>query len=174
MKMICSSLLGALLCMSSQLAFAESYVESKIEDAVEYMDDNADKKVDFEEYYEESVENDSDLYDVNQDGYITSGEIEQELKEELIETVDEMNRLGMSEENVEDAVTKSLNSVKKRAEKMLDSMDFDHDNLVEEDEFKAYKRKQFSALDKNQDGSLSADDTKRKSSYKGYPIVISK
>lgn len=174
MKMLFCSLLGCVLCISSQLAFAESYVESTIEKAVNSMDDNADKKVDFQEYYEESVDHGDDSFDVNRDGYITSGEIEQELKEELIETVDEMNRIGMPEENVEQAVTQSLNSVKKRAEKMLESMDFDHDNLVEKDEFKAYKRKQFATLDKNRDGSLSADDTKHKSSYKGYPIVISK
>ena len=161
-----------MIIASSSAVMAQSYSEEKAKAIVTEMDDNADKKVDFQEFYQESVTDNQDSYDSNHDGYITSGEVALEIKEDLIDTVTEMNRLGVSEHDADLTIVNTLNTVEQRADAIVKQMDSDGDNLVEEEELKAYQRKQFDALDKNKDGFLSAADVEKKSKHKGFPIRL--
>lgn len=170
MKVLLSLLITGSLIIAAPVSFAETYSETEMKERVGEMDDNADKKITFQEFYEEVVTDNTDSYDTNRDGYITSDEVEQEMTEDLIETVDEMNRLGVSESDANKTVIKTLNSIEQKSEAIVDQMDTDNDNLVEKEELKAYQRKQFNALDKNKDGFLSSADLRKKSSHKGYPI----
>jgi len=168
--MLLRLLIASALITTSTTILAESYGESQMQKMVGKMDDNADKKINFKEFYEGTVKESPETYDINHDGYITSGEVKQEMTEEVIETVEEMNRLGVSEKNADATISKMLNAIDSKAEAIVKQMDFDHDNLVEANELKAYERKQFKALDKNKDGVLSAADSKTTSVYKGFPI----
>ncbi len=166
--LITTSLLLSFLSTVSTHTFAESDVA----EMVGKMDDNADKKIDFKEFFEDTVTDNQDSYDVNHDGYITAGEVALELKEDLVETVAEMNRIGVSEKNADATIVKSLSSIEKRSEAIVKQMDTDGDNLVEADELEAFKHKQFDALDKNKDGVISSADLVKKPQHKGFPIRL--
>ncbi|WP_349431202.1 hypothetical protein Q9L42_013005 [Methylomarinum sp. Ch1-1] len=173
MKVLISSLItGSIMVASSSSVLAQSYAEDEAKEIVRKMDDNADKKVDFKEFYQQEVTDNQDSYDVNRDGYITSGEIELELKEDLIETVSEMNRVGVSEHDADVTITNTLNSVEQKSEQIVKQMDEDGDGLVENDEIELFERKKFEALDRDKDGFLTAADVEKKSKHKGFPIRL--
>ena len=172
MKTITSSLITGFMIVASPMVVGQSYEETKVKEMVLEMDDNSDKKVDFKEYYQETVTDNVSSYDVNRDGYITEDEVEHELTEELMETVNEMNRLGVSDHDEDMTVTKALTTMDKKAKDIVKMMDTDHDNLVENDEIEAFQRKQFNALDKNKDGFLSEADLDKKPQHKGFPIRL--
>lgn len=172
MKLLTSSLISGFMLITSPLVWAESYEETEVKEMVEEMDDDFDKKVDFKEYYQETVTDNVSSYDVNRDGYITEDEVEHELTEELMETVYEMNRIGVSDHDEDMTVTKTLNEMDKKAKEIIRQMDSDHDNLVENDEIEEFRHKQFEALDKNKDGFLSEADLEKTSKHKGFPIRL--
>ncbi len=172
MKTLTSTLISGLMIIASPIVSAQSYEETKMKEMVLEMDDDSDKKVNFKEYYQETVTDNVSSYDVNRDGYITEDEIEHELTEELMETVNEMNRLGVSDHDEDVTVTKALSGMDKKAKDIVKMMDTDHDNLVENDEIEEFQRKQFDALDKNKDGFLSESDLGAGSKQEGWPIRL--
>ncbi len=174
MKVLISSLVSASFAILSPSVMARGYATDEMKEMVSEMDDNADSKITFKEYFEETVKDNHDTFDRNRDGYITEGEVANELVEELQETIDEMHDLGVSEKNANKTIEKTLKSIEKKSEAIIDAMDADGDNLVEADELRAYKRKEFGKLDTNNDGVISKADLKekKKSKYKGYPIVV--
>jgi Ca2+-binding EF-hand superfamily protein len=147
--------------------YAQSYSGYKVKKMINAMDDNADKKVGYQEFYEQSVTDNNDPLDTNQDGYITSGEIVIEITEDLVETIKLMRKEGVSETDINKTIAQELNTAEKEAEAMIKMMDTDGDNLVEPSEFDAFKHRQFDALDKNDDGVISQADIKK---AKGFPI----
>lgn len=160
MKKILAPIIASTLLIASTSGFAQSYAEDVMDDRVFIMDDNDDDKVSFKEYYEESVTDNNDSYDVNKDGYITSGEIVLEIKEDLVQSIAEMRKQGVSEKSINKTIANELNTAEKEAEALIKKMDLDGDNLVEPGEINAYKRAQFNALDINNDGSISMSDVK--------------
>ncbi len=171
MKKVVKPLIVSILLVSTTAVFAQSYSGGKVKKYINTMDDSGDKKVDFQEFFEESVTDNDDSFDVNKDGYITSGEIVLEIKEDLVQTIKEMRKQGVSEANINKTIAKELNTAEKEAAALIKKMDTDGDNLVEPEELKAFKQKQFDALDMNKDGVISSRDVKR---TKGYPIRIIK
>lgn len=171
MKKSVKSLIACALIITSIGIYAQSYSKQKVKKIINVMDDNANKKVDYQEYYEQTVTDNKDLLDTNKDGYITAGEVVIEITEDLVETIKEMRKLGVSEQAINKTIANELNTAEKEAAAIIKKMDTDEDNLVEPEEFDAYKRKEFNALDKNQDGVISQSDVKRS---KGYPIRLYK
>lgn len=173
MKILVKPLIVSALILVPVGVFAGGYSDVKVMKTINQMDDNANKKVDFQEYFEATVTDNEDPLDTNQDGYITSGEIVLEIKEDLIETIKQMRKAGVSETNINKTIAKELNTAEKEAEALIKKMDADGDSLVEPDEFIAYKKKQFAALDKNRDGTISSSDASgsKKSSGPGYTVV---
>ncbi len=172
MKVLISSLLATSFAVISPSVLAKGYATDEMKERVSEMDDNSDQKITFKEFFQESVTDNVDFFDRNKDGYITEGEVANEITEDLQETVEEMNELGVSEKNINKTIVKTLKSIDKRAEAIVDAMDKDGDNLVEANELRAYQRKKFNKLDTNNDGVISKADLveKKKSKYKGYPI----
>jgi Ca2+-binding EF-hand superfamily protein len=158
MKKIIAPIIASTLLIASTGSFAQSYAKDTTDDMVFIMDDNDDDKISFKEYYESTVTDNDDSFDVNKDGYITSGEIVLEIKEDLIQSIAEMRKQGVSEENINKTIASELNTAEKEAEALIKKMDLDGDNLVEPGEINAYKRQQFNALDKNRDNSISMSD----------------
>ncbi len=181
MKKLLTPLIAGSLLLAATGSYAQGYSDDKVDRLINNMDDNGDKKVRFDEYFEETVTDNNDSFDVNKDGYITSGEVVLEIKEDLVQSIKEMRKQGMSEEAINKTIANELNTAEKEAEALIKKMDSDGDNLVEPDELKAYKKKQFRALDKNRDGFISAEDEslskrtgssgKRKISAKGFSYV---
>lgn len=167
MKKLVKPLIASALVIASSGVFAQTYSASKVKKIINTMDDSGDKKVNFQEFFEETVTDNDDSFDVNKDGYITSGEIVLEIKEDLIETIKEMRKLGVSEKDINKTIAQELNTAEKEAAALIKKMDTDGDNLVEPSELEAYKYKQFDALDRNQDGKISRKDVKK---TKGWPI----
>ena len=167
MKILVKPLIASVLVIASAGVCAQSYSGSKVKKIINSMDDSGDKKVGFQEYFEETVTDNDDSFDVNKDGYITAGEVAIEIKEDLVQTIKEMRKQGVSEENINKTIAKELNTAEKEAEAIIKKMDTDGDNLVEPSELEAFKHKQFDALDKNHDGSISRKDVKK---TKGFPI----
>ena len=159
MKILIKPLAATVLILASSSVFAgDSYSVAKLKEIVCSMDDNADKKINFKEFFEASVTDNNDSYDVNKDGYITAGEVALEMKEDLVDTVKELQKHGVSEKNTNATIVKELNSIDKEAAAIIKAMDSDGDHLVEPNELKAYKQQQFKKLDKNQDGVISKSD----------------
>ncbi len=170
MKKIIIPLMASAFIFSATNAHAEAgFTNDKIKKVISKMDDDKNQKVGFDEYYEETVTDNHDSIDRNKDGYITADEVQNELTEELIETVEEMKKHGVSENAINRTVAKELVEAEKQAENLVWKMDSDGDNLVEPHEYRKYKKKQFSKLDRNQDGVISKQDLKRK---RGFPIRI--
>ncbi len=173
MKKITKPLVVSILVVASTGLCAETYSRNKVEKMIRTMDDSSDKRVDFQEFYEESVTDNNDSYDVNKDGYITAGEIVLEIKEDLIETINQLRKQGVSEENINKTIANELKTAEKEAEALIKKMDADGDQLVEPNELTSYKLNQFDALDKNRDGVISHSDLKSKKT-KGFPIRLTK
>ena len=171
MKILVKPLIASVLIIASSSVSAQSYSGEKIDDLVYSMDESGDKAVNFKEYYEDSVTYNDDSFDVNHDGYISSGEVVLEIKEDLAETIQELRKQGVSEKNINKTIANELKTAEAEAEKIIKKMDTDGDNLVEPDELKAYKRKSFRALDRNRDGVISKKDIKNvEAKSKGFPI----
>ena len=114
-----------------------------------------------------------DSLDTNYDGYITAGEVVIEIKEDLIETIAEMRKHGVSEKDINKTIANELEMAEQEAEAIIKTMDADGDNLVEPEEFLAYKKRQFRKMDRNRDGVISYKDKKQKQKVphkKGFPI----
>ena len=167
MNTIVKSLAASMLVLVVSGVNAQSYTAEKVDKMIGSMDDGGDGKVGFKEYFEATVTDNSDSNDVNKDGYITAGEVVLEIKEDLIQTIKEMRKQGVSEENINKTIANELKTAEKEAAKLIKKMDADGDNLVEPSELEAYKRKQFNKLDKNHDGVVSRKDVKQR---KGFPI----
>jgi len=149
--------------------YAQSYSDTQVKSAIKSMDDNLDDKITFQEFFEQDVTDNKNSLDINHDGYITEGEIEIEIKQDLIQTIKEMRAQGVSEANINKTIAKELNTVEKHAEALIKKMDTDHDNLVEPLELKKFEHQAFDRLDKNHDGVISKKDTQR---TKGFPVRI--
>lgn len=159
MKMLIKPIVATTLVMVSVGVYAQGYTVKKNADTIYSMDDNGDKKVNFQEFFEETVTDNNDSFDVNKDGYITSGEVVLEIKEDLVQTINEMRKQGVSEKDINKTIANELNTAEKEAEALIKKMDADGDSLVEPEELKAYKKKQFDALDRNDDGLITSSDT---------------
>jgi Ca2+-binding EF-hand superfamily protein len=172
MKKLLKPLIASALVLAVSGVHAENFTGAKVKKFVRIMDDNGDRKVNFQEFYEETVSDNRDSLDTNYDGYITAGEVVIEIKEDLIETIAEMRKLGVSEENINKTIANELEMAEKEAEAIIKKMDTDGDNLVEPEEFLAYKKRQFRAMDRNRDGVISNTDIKKEKvkRKKGFPI----
>ncbi len=172
MKLLIKPLIASALVIAASGVNAQSYSGEKVDDLIYEMDDNGNKSVNFQEFYEESVTDNDDSFDVNKDGYITSGEVLLEIKEDLIQTIKELRKQGVSEININKTIASEFETAEAEAERIIKLMDADGDNLVEPEELKAFKRRQFRAMDRNRDGVISKDDIKKlkKSKTKGWPI----
>ena len=158
MKILIKPIVATTLVMVSVSVYAQGYTVKKNADTIRSMDDNGDKKVNFQEFFEETVTDNNDSFDVNKDGYITSGEVVLEIKEDLVQTINEMRKQGVSEKDINKTIANELNTAEKEAEALIKKMDADGDSLVEPEELKAYKKKQFDALDRNDDGLITSSD----------------
>ncbi len=173
MKVFIKPLIASTLIIASSSVFSQSYSGQQVKKAINTMDDNMDNKVEFQEYFEETFTDNKDSFDVNRDGYITSGEIVLEIKEDLVQSILEMRKQGVSEKNINKTIASELKMAEKEAEALIKKMDTDGDKLVEPEEIEAYKRKQFDKLDKNDDGFISSSDTEKSDSKpsKGYSVI---
>lgn len=173
MKKLVKPLIVSTLLIASSSVYAQSYSSDRLNKTINTMDDNMDNKVRFDEYFEETFTDNKDSFDVNKDGYITSGEIVLEIKEDLIQTINEMRKQGVSEKNINKTIANELKTAEKEAEALIKKMDADGDNLVEPNEIKAFKHDQFDALDKNHDGVISSSDANKNKAAptKGYSVI---
>lgn len=73
-------------------------------------------------------------YDQNNDSYITSNEVEIELREDAVEKAIEMQKQGKSKEEIANVIMDMEDSIEEDAAKIIDQLDVDGDNLVEPDE----------------------------------------
>ena len=167
MKKLVKLLLASALIIAVSAVNAQSYSGAKVKKYINTMDDSGDGKVTFQEFFEQSVTDNKDSNDVNRDGYITAGEVVIEIKEDLVQTINEMRKAGVSEQDINKTIANELNTADKEAAALIKKMDADGDSLVEPGELEAYKQKQFDALDKNNDGVISRKDIKK---TKGFPI----
>jgi len=173
MKVLIKPLVATALIMTSASVFAQGYSVKKNANRIFSMDDNGDKNVNFQEFFEESVTDNDDSYDVNKDGYITSGEIILEIKEDLIQTINEMRKQGVSEKDINKTIANELNTAEKEAEALIKKMDADGDSLVEPEELEAFKKKQFDELDKNDDGFITSSDVAKdkNAKFSRYSVI---
>ena len=171
MKVFIKPLIASTLLIASSSVYAQGYSGQQVKKSINTMDDNMDNKVEFQEYFEETFTDNNDSFDVNRDGYITSGEIVLEIKEDLVQSINEMRKQGVSEKDINKTIASELKMAEKEAEAMIKKMDTDGDKLVEPEEIDAFKRKQFDKLDKNQDGFISSSDTDKSKPSKGYSVI---
>ncbi|NYT47375.1 MAG: hypothetical protein H0A75_07180 [Candidatus Methanofishera endochildressiae] len=87
-------------------------------------------------YTGKSKANPAAEYDQNKDGYITSDEVEVELREDAIEKAIKMQVQGKSQKAIDQVIMNMEDSVEQDAEKIIDKMDTDDDELVEPEEMK--------------------------------------
>ena len=167
MKIIVKSLAASVLLLAVSGVNAQGYSGERVDNIVKKMDDSGNNEVGFQEYFEDTVTDNDDSYDVNKDGYITAGEIVIEIKEDLVQSIMEMRKQGVSEKNINKTIAQELRTAEKEAEALIKKMDLDGDNLVEPTELKAFKHREFERLDVNHDGVISRKDTKKST---GFPI----
>ncbi len=169
MKILVKPLVAGVFVIAAAGVNAETFSGNKVKDMINSMDDSGDQGVSFQEYFEESVTDNDDSYDVNKDGYITTGEVVLEIKEDLVQTIHELRKQGVSEENINKTIANELETAEAEADRIVKAIDTDGDFLIEPEELKAYKRKKFRSLDRNRDGVISTKDIKRVK-RKGWPI----
>ncbi|TXL16115.1 hypothetical protein BMR05_00930 [Methylococcaceae bacterium HT4] len=75
-------------------------------------------------------------YDQNKDGYITADEVEVELREDAIEKAIKMQQKGKSQKAIDRVIMNMEDSIEQDAEKIIDKLDKDGDELVEPEEIK--------------------------------------
>ncbi|MBE0472350.1 MAG: hypothetical protein IBX55_22930 [Methyloprofundus sp.] len=73
-------------------------------------------------------------YDQNGDGFITADEVEEELREDAIDKVIAMQKKGMSQKEIDRVIIDMERTVEQDAEKIIDILDTDGDELVEPEE----------------------------------------
>ena len=87
-------------------------------------------------YTGKSQASSTEEYDQNKDGYITSDEVEVELREDAIDKAIQMQKQGRSQKAIDKVIMNMEDSVEQDAEKIIDKLDTDHDELVEPEEMK--------------------------------------
>jgi len=174
MKILVKPLIASALVIAVSGVNAQGYSGEQVNDVIYNSDETGDKAVNFKEFYDENITYSDDSGDVNKDGYITEGEIVIEIKEDLVETVKELRKQGVSEKNINKTIANELKTAEKEAAKIIKKMDADGDHLVEPEELLAYEQQQFRKLDRNRDGVISKLDIKKKEKkqYKGWPITV--
>ena len=174
MKILVKPLIASALVIAVSGVNAQGYSGEQVNDVIYNSDETGDKAVNFKEFYDENITYSDDSGDVNKDGYITEGEIVIEIKEDLVETVKELRKQGVSEKNINKTIANELKTAEKEAAKIIKKMDADGDHLVEPEELLAYEQQQFRKLDRNRDGVISKMDIKKKEKkqYKGWPITV--
>ena len=75
-------------------------------------------------------------YDQNNDSYITADEVEVELREDAIDEAIKMQKKGVSQESINQVIMDMEDSIEEDAEKIIDALDKDGDELVEPEEIK--------------------------------------
>ncbi|OQK15755.1 hypothetical protein AU255_16285 [Methyloprofundus sedimenti] len=85
-------------------------------------------------YEGQAQKSSSNEYDQNKDGYITADEVEVELREDAIDIAIEMQQKGKSQEEIDQVIMNMEDSIEQDAEKIIDKMDKDDDELVEPEE----------------------------------------
>jgi len=172
MKILVKPLIASALLIVASGVNAQGYSGDKVNDVIYSSDETGDKAVNFKEFYDENVTYNTNSLDVNKDGYISSGEIVIDIKEDLAATIAKMRELGVSEKNIKKTIASELRTADAEAAKILIKMDADGDQLVEPEELLAYQEKQFRKLDRNRDGVISKLDIKKKEKkkYAGWPI----
>ena len=75
-------------------------------------------------------------YDQNGDNYITADEVEEELREDAIDKVIAMQKKGASQKDVDRVIRNMERTVERDAEKIIDILDTDGDELVEPKELR--------------------------------------
>ena len=75
-------------------------------------------------------------YDQNKDGYITADEVEVELREDAIEKAIKMQQKGKSQKAIDRVIMNMEDSIEQDAERIIDKLDKDGDELVEPEELK--------------------------------------
>lgn len=75
-------------------------------------------------------------YDQNKDGYVTSDEVEVELREDAIDKAIAMQKKGRSQKAIDKVIMNMEDSIEVDAEKIIDKLDSDGDELVEPEEMK--------------------------------------
>jgi len=173
MKILVKPLIASVLVIATSGVNAQGYSGDNVNDVIYNSDETGDKAVNFKEFYDENVTFNSNSLDVNKDGYISSGEIVIDIKEDLAATIKKLREHGVSEKNIKKTIASELRSADAEAAKILIKMDADGDQLVEPEELLAYQQKQFRKLDRNRDGVISNLDIKKKEKkqYKGWPIT---
>lgn len=73
-------------------------------------------------------------YDKNGDLYITADEVEAELREDAVDKAVDMYKKGVSKQEVEKVILNMEDSIEQDAEKIIDKLDTDGDELVEPQE----------------------------------------
>ncbi|MDF1583678.1 MAG: hypothetical protein RQ733_08865 [Methyloprofundus sp.] len=73
-------------------------------------------------------------YDQNGDNFITADEVEEELREDAIDKVITMQKKGMSQKEIDRVIIDMERTVEQDAEKIIDILDADADELVEPSE----------------------------------------
>lgn len=86
--------------------------------------------------YVEKVEVTPAEYDQNGDSYITSDEVEVELREDAIEKAIDMYKKGKSKKSIDRVIMNMEDSIEEDAEAIIDKLDKDGDELVEPEELK--------------------------------------
>ena len=87
-------------------------------------------------YKGQSQASSSAEYDQNKDGYVTSDEVEVELREDAIDKAIQMQKKGRSQKAIDKVIMNMEDSIEQDAEKIIDKMDTDGDELVEPEEMK--------------------------------------
>jgi len=172
MKILVKPLIASALVIAVSGVNAEGYSAENVNEVIYNADETGDKAVNFKEFYDENVTYNTNSLDVNKDGYISSGEIVIDIKEDLAATIKKLREHGVSEKNIKKTIASELRSADAEAAKILIKMDADGDQLVEPEELLAYQQREFRKLDRNRDGVISRIDIKKKEKklYKGWPI----
>lgn len=96
----------------------------------------ADANAAYIPYQGQSQASSSAEYDQNKDGYVTSDEVEVELREDAIDKAIKMQKQGKSQKAIDQVIMNMEDSIEQDAEKIIDKMDTDGDELVEPEEMK--------------------------------------
>ncbi len=75
-------------------------------------------------------------FDQNKDGYITADEVEVELREDAINKAIKMQQQGKSQKAIDRVIMGMEDSIEQDAERVIDRLDTDGDELVEPEEMK--------------------------------------
>lgn len=77
-------------------------------------------------------------YDQNNDSFITSDEVEVELREDAVSKAISMQKKGMSQAAIDKVIMNMEDSIEEDAEVIINILDSDGDELVEPEEIRAH------------------------------------